>query len=609
MAELAPVVDIYKQVGVVGPTGGQVTQAQLIALAAAGSLLVGGMYTVQGAPYRAITANTYVSVDGEALTESEETVVIIGASTEERACSIQAISSSSIAVKNNVVTLVTMQAVTSHVGDLMRVASNNFPQIECFATITFIGPESTGTRMTGAVLYGLQLPDTPAGTVTGNASAYVTLPQHNSCTAGYPGLLTKAMGGRVRPIIIGTGGTNTADWNNPYRQALIQAVVNSLGGRVGAIILGPGISGNEINAFGQSADTGVADMETLIQFVRPFARVVYLCQPPAATNENTSNPKVAANTSTFAAGVRLCAAYDQLPKKYPFLRVVPIFAAELQNYGGTTTTDITNAYAPYQTKADDGVHCVWGAAEVWACAIALVMQQDFPYRLTEMGGKPFSVLNSAAADPGGKKISNIFEGFYGTVANTGNIPNSCSASVTAINGMTSTQQLVVNADGGTDWLTKVVSNGNTGATSTTFNQFYTGTATSLAAQLNLPANQGVPIDIWFHCGVYGQNEFGIQFVEAVLEGDYGDGKGQIPIASGFSFMGQFHMPSMTYVDSSKAGMDFGYWGVIRFPRFTIPLGTVLSNVRLRQSAKVKTGVDPGTFYMRLGSGTLISPMN
>lgn len=547
------------------------------------------------------------SPGGSVIQASSEDVLAIDASTTARANPMQSVDATSVSITtvNGVTTLScrTKAAVTVNIGDYIRFAAAAYPESEGRWQVTFQAAESPGTRIKATLLDGLTLPDKKAGDLTGNGTD-IHLLNHWSTAAGWPSMLQLAMGGRIRVITNATGSTNVARWNDPYRQAQIASY-----GRVGAIIIGGGIIGNSLSDGLTSAAQVMADLEQLIRFCRKFARVVYVMQPPTVTNENGITPKVTATTAAFTVSARVIMAMDDLPKKYPYVRVIPIFAAELVNYGGTTTTDITNAYSPYHTKADDGVHNVWGGSQVWASTTAGIMSQDFPYRLAETGGPSVNVFAATTADVAGKKVQNLLEGgLYGTVASTGTIPNGWGITTAAPNGMTATQAITVNADGGSDWTTTVNSNANVGLSGTAFQQQYTGNTTSLKTQLNAAANQGVDIDTWVHCGVFGFNEESISYIEVVLEGDTGDGRGFVPIASGFSTMGQFQMGSMTYSDTSKAACDFGFWGCLRFPRFQINPGTVFTSVQIRQTAKVKTSVDPGIFTFRWGSGSLMKPL-
>jgi len=580
------------------------TQATFAFAASTSSLPAGNRILVDGLPYWCISSNTAVAQDGEALSTASEDVLAIDASTTARANPMQSVDATTYSMISGLCSFRTTTTVTVNVGDLIRVAAARYPEIEGRFKVVSQAVESGTTRITARIQDGLMVSDKALGAVTGSGID-VHLLQHWSTAAGWPSMLQTAMGGRIRCITNATGSTNVARWNDPYRQAQIASY-----GRVGAIIIGGGIIGNSLSDGLTSAAQVMSDLETLIQYCRKFARIVYVMQPPTVTNENGISPKVTSTTAAFTVAARVIMAMDDLPKKYPYVRVLPVFAAELVNYGGTTTVDITNSYSPYHTKADDGVHNVWGGSQVWASTAAAVMSQDFPYRLAEAGGPSANVFAATTADVAGKKVQNLLEGaLFGTVANTGSVPTGWGTTVSAANGMTAVNAIVVNPDGGSDWITTVTSNGNVGLVGTAFQQQYTGSTTSLKTQLNLAANQGVDIDTWIHCGVYGFNEESISYIEVVLEGDTGDGRGFVPIASGFSTMGQFQMGSMTYSDSSKAACDFGFWGCLRFPRFQINPGTVFTSVQIRQTVKVKTSVDPGVFSFRWGSGSVMKPLS
>lgn len=532
-------------------------------------------------------------------------VLVVGASTAARANPIQAIQTAQLSLTSNTINFRTSTAYPMRAGHRIRIAANNYPEIEGTYMVVSAVAEAPGTRVIAVLQDGLSLPDKALGAVTGNSCDMHDL-QCWSSAAGWPSLLQNKLGGRARVMVLATGGTTVDDWNNVYRQQQILAHIATWG-QPGAIIIDPGCVGNSVNGSGQSADQAYKEFDQFVSFAEKLSPVVVVSMTPAATSENTSS--IATNTAKAAAATRINTAVDRLTRTHPTVVVAPIYAAEVVNYGTTDTTDITNGYALKTNKADDGIHNLWGACDIWSGVYAVILSPMFPYRAFGMGTKLNSVLNSAAADPSGKNISNILEGLWGTVAQAGNIPNSCAVVTASLNGMTVSGAIQASGNGGSDWLVNVNSNGNTALAGTVISQVYNGTTNSLLTKLNLAANQGQWLDSQFNDGAYGFNELSVSYVEHLLEVDTGDGQGYITLAAAFTTNGQFQAAGMTYLDASKGAQNFGYNGPVMFPLFQVPPGTVYTAARLRRTVKPKTGSDPGIFTLRFGGDQALNVLN
>lgn len=585
----------------------------LTALAAAARLVAGSIYDVNGVPFRAQTASTFVSQDGEAHTRVGYSGLLIGASTEARCHAETTIVASTVAITSGVITFRTTAAYPMRAGHPIRTASNNFPEVEGRWIVTSAVAESGGTRVIATNSQGLVLADVAAGHVTGSSTEMHDL-QCFSATASYASMLSMLSGGQIRLQINATGGTILQDWVDPNRIATIKAF-----GRMDFLIIGPGIAGNALNANAQAADSALAAMNDLIQTFQGQFRKIYVADVTALTNEfGAGSGAGGSNTATFAAGVRYIAGLDYITSRFPSIIRVPVNSYITTVAGTTDTFDATNAFCAVRDKHDDGVHNLWSGAWAEAEAYWQVMKRDMPPRAPGVNVKPLSALISTTADPGGKKVQNLLEGQYGTVAatnvsGTGLVPNHSSGVITGLNSMSLVNSLVPSPNGGVDWLTTITSNGNVALTGSAFSQVYTGTTNSLVAQLNLVANQGVDLELKWDGGIYGFDEFTVSFVECVLEVDTGDGQGYIELAAGFGLNGNFGALSSTYTQAPYAGIKgaqrFGYHGLVSFPLFKVPVGTTYTLARIRQTARPATGLLVGQLVLRQGPRSSLKPLN
>lgn len=599
--------------GGASPATGQnmrtLTRTQLVAAIASYSLPVGQTILVEGIPYTCPASNVAVPEDAGTNTGPDEDVVILGASAEMRSNQVWPILGGTITAVNGVLTFETSQDLTTFMrkGRKVRISANNWPNIEGFGRIISIGAGTVGaTRISMEFKHpitGNARPDIATNTISGS-EIYVCDTQTWSCASGWVGQLTLAMEGRIRPIILASGGTTVSDWIQQDRMDQIAAL-----GRVGAIVIA-GAIGNSLNSQGRDGTTLIGEYEKLVAHCRKFARVVYCMLPP--------NPSVMSaigfNDSRFAASTIFATFMQALPRKYPNVRLLPTPFIEVQNYGGTTTTDVQNAYTPVEWKADDGIHNQWGGCTAWAIGAAQMMQQDFPYRVITAQAMPVSRQRCTVSDPAGNYTPNILEPFYGAVAQAGGVPSNCSTSVAGVAGWTITPAVNVNPDGGSDWIVTAKSNANVATVSTQLSMLYTGTGNSLLTQVNSAANQGKDIDVYVPFGIFGFTEATMSYVEVVLELDNGDGKGYVAEA-GMSAQGSFEAGSMAYAGANIGGrnkgvINFGIDGVLRFPRFTLQKDNYVG-ARIRITARPGTGEDVGTLNMRMGAdiSAYVLPVN
>lgn len=602
------------------PMNQPITMTAFLAMAATGGLVSMRDYNVSGIPYKAIDANNFICLKGDGISFPSDELLMIDASTGARSHCIQPVNELTVTITNQtdgtapIISFQTVDTSTNalgfiaRVGDELRLACLNTPEIECSMRVTSTTfTAGVGRTFTGRVMRGLSMPNctngvlATGGLVTPNGGIHVTHQSLFSSAAGWVGLTMKNLGGRVKITSLSTSGSNLEDWFKvPSRIAQIRSF-----GRVGGIIIN--LLNNSINAAGFSSDYILEILETAIQVARVQTPIIYVMMPASASNENGSNPKLAANTSMYSAAWLTITRARDIINKYPECREIQIGAASMQNYGQADTTDVVNGYCVFHHKYDDGIHNLWGEAEMWAQCVAFEVQKDFPFKPWQQGVQAFNIFKNSVADPGGKFINNVAENFYGAVPNsiTPGIPNSCSASATGTSGMTATHAILPNPDGGSDWVTTINSNGNTAGATCTWTQLYTGTTASLTTQLNLAANKGVPIEVWWDCGLTEMAERSMQLYELVLELDTGDGFGYLP-STGFSTMGVFQAAGATHAtDGSKGDMDYGIWGRVRMLPFVIDPSITVVGARVRQSCKVKQNADPGIFNMRMGADPVV----
>lgn len=585
------------------------TLGALVAMAAAGRLVPGSIYDVKGAPFRAQTSTQYVSTNGQQHTALGYRGLVIGASGDGRCYAVVNLQSNTISISSGTISFRSIAAYPMRKGHRIRLGANNFPEMECIATVVSTTPESGGTRVIATIDPATPLADFAAGHVTGTDITMGDM-QCLSTTAGYTSMLQLLSGGRLDLTVLGSSGTIIQDWLVPERVAQVRSF-----GHMPFIIFGIGISGNALNANGQAGDTAADALEQLIQLHAGQFDKIYIGDVSCLTDEfGDGSGAGGQNTATYAAGQRYLNRMDELTTKYPNVVRVPINSYEVVVDSGTDTQAGLNAFCAVTDKQDDGVHPVWGAAWAEAEAYWQIIRRDFPFRQTGMLVKPFCVIRSPTPDSGGKQVRNLAEGLFGTVPATANVPNCCSGLVSNLNGMTVTNRLIPSRNGGSEWQAIVNSNGNTGLSGTVVSQIYSGTpgATDLLGQLNNPALRGKPIKIIWDAGVYGFNELSMAFTELCLDVDTGDGLGFLEIAAAFSINGLFNASGSVYSTGvyagTRAAMSSGYWGMCPFPTFTIdPTLPNFTATRIRQTAKPKTGSDPGVFAMRMGPRSIIMP--
>ncbi|MFZ5548083.1 MAG: hypothetical protein ACOZJX_05260 [Pseudomonadota bacterium] len=491
-------------------------------------------------------------------------MAIIGASTEARAHPMWSGTAAQYQRVSGVVTVTVDYILANYPmlpGKEIRIGCGNRPDVEGRFAITSCSV-AAGSSMT--ITYPDARPDVAAGTLGGGIDLHDV-----SCytvSGGFPAHLNLCMGGRLELEVIATSGTNlVTDWGDARVDQLVAR------GHFDVILIGTGVIGNTINAFGAGPAVAFSALKTLIEKLRDrCAPRLVLVETPSASR--TITPASSVYTTAQALLRRM---WTELPRLYPFVRVVPCSEAMIQNYSAhnaAPSEDVANGWPELAALADDGVHAAypWSAVRGEVLADTLLRHMA-PHISPEMGVLPDTNLVNTALDPDGGKNRNYAQGLWGNVAGTqvtisstgcsGVAPAGSAISFTAGRGTsTAVSALSTNPRGGTRWAITIDGKGSASG--------YTLQADRapswLLDMLNDPAVQGKYLD-WFtplsvQCG-------DLKLIYADVKLMATAGGVEYTLAAPLANQGQFHQAGIL------RGMDAGFAGVLRAPRFKVPIAS------------------------------------
>lgn len=489
-------------------------------------------------------------------------MAIIGASTEARAHPMWSGTAAQYQRVNGVVTLTVDYVLANYPmlpGKEVRIACGNRPDVEGRFAITSCTIAS-GASMT--VSYPDARPDVAASTLGGGIDLHDV-----SCytvSGGFPAHLNLCLGGRLELEVIATGGTNlVTDWGDDRVDQIVAR------GHFDVILIGTGVIGNTINGFGASPTTAFNALQTLIEKLRDrCAPRLILVETPSASRAITPTSSVYTTAQTL-----LRRMWTELPRLYPFVRVVPCSEAMIQNYSAfdaAPSDDVSNGWPELAALADDGVHAAypWSAVRGEVLAETLLRHMA-PHISPEMGVLPDTNLVNTALDPDGGKNRNYAQGLWGNVAASqvtissagcsGVAPAGSAVTFTAGRGTsTAVSALSTNPRGGSRWTITIDGKGSASGYTLQADR----SPTWLLSMLNDSAVQGNYLD-WFaplsaQCG-----DLKLIFVEVKLVATAGGV--EYTLAAPLANQGQFHQAGI------QRGMDAGFSGVLRAPRFKVPV--------------------------------------
>lgn len=524
-------------------------------------------------------------------TSSGLRMAIIGASIEARGHPLWSFTAANFQRVNGLVTMgFAVQIAEQHFlpGHRIRIACGGRPDIEGTFTVVSCVVTGFGTQVT----YNDARADIAANTL-GEGGELQDL-QSNSLAASWQAHLNIALGGKLDIVTVATGGTNIVSHWGADRVAQVAAQ-----GPFDAVLIGAGVLGNALKA-GQGPAAILTALRTLIELVHTELnpRLVFVEGVPLSRD-------IAIASAAYTAGENLNRAiYRDLQREYPYVRPVIGGEAMGQNYSAynaAPSADVQANYPEAGALAPDGIHASYGWSRIRGYVVAESMLPFVAlWPVPEMGAFPCTRQVATAADPDGKKHSNLALGFWGNVDSTkvalagtgvsGVGPAGASVSFTA-NRNTSTVvgSLQTNPAGGTDWLLAITGSG--GATGYTF-QADMAPAWLLSA-LNDATVQGKPVDLFVPMDFqFGATKIMWMSLELLATA----GGQQYPLAAGFANRGSNQMAAQGRT------MDAGFSGVVRFPRFVVPAQAFTAAVLRATVKEVNGSIVSGLTQLRFGPG-------
>lgn len=542
-------------------------------------------------------------------------VGVIGASTDERENVLYGVVNSSWSRRriNGVgtatfLTSTTLDTVTN-LGRPFRLTADKFPQIEGTFQVQTIVPSSGGHLIT----YIDDRDDLAASAIPSSTQIYYVDPAFYTVSSGSLAHTSMCMGGRISPVIVATGGTNIVDdWADPTTIQYNRVDQLLSQGPFGAIIIGSGIIGNAVLA-GYGEDIVYAALDKLCKRLRGAGRRIYV-------ETMTADRNVAANSSStirstqqgqvFTAANRLNRRiWRDLPKSNPHVKVMAVNEAVTTSYlaTGGAQADIDNAWPLVSIMNSDGTHKAYGASRLIGIARARAMMDDFLAWAPEEAIAPDNVWNATFADTSGNPNFNAHSAWWDktgtampTISSgasvTGLAPQGCTIAVASVSGsMSGTSSVVLNQEGGYDWLTLFSDTGAGSAQGETVTWTDAGfTGQKLLGQLK--ANPGKTLDIVVPVCLSDFPEDSVVSWGCALFLDYG--AGLLPHC-GVQNIGLFRQAAI------GRAMDAGFDGPLRFPVTTVPLDAAsLQDAQLQFTLTATPNTSVGTalqFVWRRGT--------
>lgn len=525
-------------------------------------------------------------------------MLIIGASTEARANIMWGGSAAQYQRVSGVVTATVAYSQVNFnmlVGMDIRVACLKNPSVEGTFTITGFSIIAD-TSMT--FTYNDPRPDVASGTLGGGFDVH--LPGAWSVSSGWPMHLNLCMGGRLDIDNMAVAGTNLIeDWGDARVDAMAAK------GRYDIILIGTGVIGNTIRAYGAGPNAAFNALKTLIEKIRDKCNPrLILVETPSASRDITADDVTTGPVFTTAQTL-LRRMWTELPRLYSFVRVVPCVEAMVQTYtpyNAAPSTDVLNAWPETAALSSDGVHPAYGWSAIRGEVIAeTLLKHAAPHISPEMGVLPDSNQVATRLDPEGNKNYNFSKGFWGNVAATavtlsdtgvtGQAPEGTTmATFTAgRNASTAVSSLGTDPQGGAYWRTIITGSGSSAGY--TFRQDYS--PSWLLAALNDPLINGQYAELFWPMELQcGENK--LIFFEAML----------VATVGGIEYM--LGGPMLNRAQFGQAaisrGIDAGFSGVMRSPRMKIPPAVYTAAVLRVFVKEVNGNVASGRTVVTWGPG-------
>jgi hypothetical protein len=534
---------------------------------------------------------------GRAVASAGLKMLIIGASTESRANPMWSGAAVDFVRSGGVVTCTVGYSLSNYFmlpGTEIRVACLKNPGVEgTFAITSCTLVANTSMTFT----YPDPRPDIAAGALGGGFDVH--LPSAYTVSAGWPMHANLCMGGRLEIDNMAVSGSNLIeDWGAARLDAMAAK------GRFDIIMIGTGVIGNTIRAYGAGPIAAFNALKALIEAIRDRCNPrLILVETPSASRDIVADD-VSTGPVFTTAQLLLRRMWTELPRLYPFVRVVPCVEAMVQNYSAFDTapsSDVLNAWPESAALSSDNVHPAYGWSALRGEVVAdTLLKHAAPHISPEMGVLPDSNQVATRLDPEGGKIRNYSKGLWGNVAAdavtladtgvSGPAPAGATASFTAGRGSsTAVSSLGTDPRGGAFWRTVISGSGSSAGY--TFRQDYS--PSWLLAALNDPDINGQYVELFWPMTLQ-CNENKLIFFEAQLAAS--SGGTEYLLGGPMLNRGQFGQAAI------GRGVDAGFSGVMRSPRIKIP-PAVYTAASLRVFVKEVNGsVASGRTVVTWGAG-------
>lgn len=524
-------------------------------------------------------------------------MLIIGASTEARANPVWSGTVAQYQRSGGVATATVSYSNSNFPmlpGTEVRIACLKSPEIEGTFAITSCSVVA-GTSMT--VVYPDPRPDVASGAILGGFDLHFA--GGYTVAAGWPMHANLCMGGRLQIDNMSVSGSNLIeDWGTARLDAMAAA------GYYDIIMIGTGVIGNTIRAYGAGPTAAFNALKALIESIRDRCNPrLILVETPSASRDIVADDVTTGPVFTTAQ-ILLRRMWQELPRLYPFVRVVPCVEAMIQNYSAynaAPNSDVLNAWPEAAILSSDNVHPAYGWSALRGEVVAdTLLRHAAPHISPEMGVLPDTNQVATRLDPEGGKIRNYAKGLWGNVASdavtisttgcSGTAPAGAAMSFTGGRGSsTAVSALATDPRGGARWTTTI--NGAGSSAGYTFQQDYK--PSWLLAALNDADVQGQYVDLFLPFTVQ-CNELKLIYVELLLVATVGGT--EYVLGGPLVNRGQFGQAAI------GRGMDAGLSGVLRAPRFKIPAATY-ADASLRCIVKEVNGsVASGRTVVTWGAG-------
>lgn len=346
---------------------------------------------------------------GKAVTSAGLRFALIGASTAARAHPLWNVVINSYQRVAGVVT-VTFQYATADQrflpGQRVRFGCAVRPETEGLFAVTSC---TVDPGVSTTITYADPRADIPAGTL--GSAATVLDASSWTVACGWPMHLNLCREGRLDLVVVATGGTNIVEDFKEERVGQVVAL-----GPFDGVFIDHGLLGNALNAFGAGPDACFENLCELIELLRDEVepRVILVEALPASRAVLPTDP---AYTGGLVLNRRL---WTELPRLYPFVRVVPCAETMTQSWSPVNSApseDVANGWPEANMQAADGIHPAYAWSWVRGAAIAeAVADFEAAWPLPAMSILPDTRLINTPADADGTKNGNLARGLWGNVA-------------------------------------------------------------------------------------------------------------------------------------------------------------------------------------------------